>query len=203
MHCRESNNQRATSNLCGISARIAAGALGIRLELNDGLEGMSARKNQACGVANFDVLKGERKDRKNSWITSHNHEGGDQGLPAPGVSAMALEHGEGKATRGRGGGFMDGTEVFGSLKAVLETIFSVYVQHEVRLKPPPNTCLSRIHLQGTVAISDNIRILLWSIPVLEALFAKNSGDEAAEWHRNKLLRYTVVPHPSDTTLIFF
>jgi len=141
MHRRESNNQRTTSNLCGMSARIAAGALGIRLELNDGLEGMSAQKNQARGVANFDVLKGERKDRKNSWVTSHNHEGGDQGLPASGVSAMTLEHGEGKSTRGKGGGFMDGTEVFGSLKATLETIFSVYVQHEVRLEPPTKNVL--------------------------------------------------------------
>lgn len=40
MHFRGTGNQRTTSSSCGISARVAAGALGILLELNDDLEGM-------------------------------------------------------------------------------------------------------------------------------------------------------------------
>jgi hypothetical protein len=121
MHFRNSRNSRThiyrPHVLCGTSTNVAAGALGFRVELVDGPEGVPAHHGQVHEVANFYVSEGGRENRKGSRIISHNQRGDNQGLrtPVPDPEKEA-------------------TGVFGPLKAVLETIYTVCAQYEVRLR---------------------------------------------------------------------
>jgi len=103
MRFRKARNPHTLHALCGTSTKIAAGALGFRVEFDNCPEGLSVHRSQVCGVVNLDVLQGGRENGKDPQIISRNHRGDGQ---------LA-------------------TEPFGPLKTILESISTVYARYEV------------------------------------------------------------------------
>ena len=103
MHFRKGRNPHALHALCGTSTKVAAGALGFRVEFDNRPEGVSAYRGQVCGVVNLDVQRGGRENGNDPQIIFRNHRGNGQVA----------------------------TEPFGPLKTVLESVSAVYARYEV------------------------------------------------------------------------
>jgi len=103
MRFRKARDPHTLHALCGTSTKVAAGALGFRVEFDNRPEGVSTYRGQECEVANLDVVQGGGENGKYPQIVSRNHRGDRQVA----------------------------TEPFGPLKTALERISAVYARYEV------------------------------------------------------------------------
>ena len=62
MRFRKARNLHTLHALCRTSTKVAAGALGFRIEFDNRPEGLSVYCGQVCGVGNLDVLQGGREN---------------------------------------------------------------------------------------------------------------------------------------------
>jgi len=84
---------------------------------------------------------------------------------------------------------------FGPLKAILGAISAIYVNYEVRLRPPvQNSPLTNLFtLQETIPVRNKIEDLLSRVATLEELFATLPGDVAEQRCRSEVIRYAIIP----------
>jgi len=113
MRFRKVRNSHTLYALCGTSTKVAAGALGFRIECDDSPERMSTHRGQVYGVVDLDAPQGGREGGKDPEIISPNHRGDGQ----------------------------IATEPFGPLKVALESISAVYARYEVFRATPPKPFL--------------------------------------------------------------
>jgi len=97
----------------------------------------------------------------------------------------------------------ENTYGFGPLEAILGAISAIYINHEVRLRPPVQNSSLTKPLQETIPVRNKIEDLISRVAALEELFATLPGDVTEQRCRSEVIWYAIIPPPLDTVLSSF